>query len=1271
MIRDALLSSSMGIILAGCGTAATAQKAETWLAAPLLKRPPTIDGTLAAGEWDAAAACTGFERLRAGAIAEAQPVFFAAHDAEHLYVALRLPCPDGSNLVTNVTKRDGPTYEDDSVEVFIAPDAATPEYYQFVVTAGGVQYDGKGMDGGWNAQWRSACGRERDAWVAEFAIPWRVLGLAAAPQAIGLNLTWNCQTGRQGNYTWARMEKSFHEPRNFARLQLRQDSACLRLTALTGWQAGTLQCTAASTGGAAFSASLYRGQETIGEVTIGSGDSSAKLQLPREGQFGKGGAYALRYRCGELAQGQVRFTLNPPLDLTVTQRMLAGLVDVKVDVSGIGKRAEGATLELRLTRVGTDEPVRQRQSRLTARSVIEQTLDLRDLPAANYRLHASARSTDGRELTSTTAAVRKPETPEWLGCREGITDRVFEPWTPVEVEERCVRVWGREYEFGAGPWPTRILTRKQSILSGPIAFTASVDGIEQRWTTQQTRTREAVDDHVLLDVEASSEQLRIAGTVRVEYDGMARLDLRVMAPNPEARTNLQLVLPLKAEYATYLYHFPGRWGSAFNAGALPEEGWTGSFRPYVWLGDEWRGLAWFCEDDRGWHPKDPERAVEIVRRGETVVLRLDLLHQVQLSKPVDYTFGLQATPVKPAKPDVWDYRIVHRGRYGLEQGTHRPCGSVTWPARGNVSLARGTFECWLRPEFDPNVVITDPAGRGIYNQHLFSLDVAADRRVVFYWNIDDRGMRAFVQTGPKQYPAMIVTHSDWKQGEWHHVALSWGDELVVRVDGKRLGQRPFKGLLDADIDHAVLRLGFDRCEFTVDELRISNVSHAHTDLTQPHELDANTLLLERFDQTFLPDETQRTKAEKISAASGVPGGLPSANCAPVAGRFGSGMSLCRPGSLASELDTLAEAGARTICFHEHWTPVQDYHVPGAPDGLHRLVKGCHKNSIQLLLYWGYEISNIHPDWAIYSTECLAHPRQGGYHRLPEQHAYIVCYNGLWQDYIAWSIANVMDTYGIDGVYLDGTAYPWACDNVHHGCGYVDAKGQRRPTYPIFAVRQMMRRIYAIVKSRRPDGQVNVHNSTMMVIPTLAWATSTWDGEQFGSMERGPRFDEVIPLDAFRAEFMGHQWGVPAEFLCYDRPYTYREALAFTLLHDVLVRPGRIGVASGLWHAMDEFGRSEANWLPYWENQDYVTCAPAQVKASLYSRGSAGVLLVVSNLSDEQREASVSLQVAKLQLPAANLTAVDAMNSQPLELAQGKLKLILGPMEWRLVRVQPR
>jgi len=309
------------------------------------------------------------------------------------------------------------------------------------------------------------------------------------------------------------------------------------------------------------------------------------------------------------------------------------------------------------------------------------------------------------------------------------------------------------------------------------------------------------------------------------------------------------------------------------------------------------------------------------------------------------------------------------------------------------------------------------------------------------------------------------------------------------------------------------------------------------------------------------------------------------------------------------------------------------------------------------------------------------PNPGGYAREPEQLAYVVCYGSHWADFIASGIARVMDEYEVDGVYLDGVHDPWmgGCSNPHHGCGYDAEDGTRRVTWPFFAVRRLMHRVWNIVKSRKPDGLLNIHNSTEMIVPTLAFATSSWDGEQLGSIDAGPDVLSLIPLEAFRAEFMGRQWGVPAEFLCYGRPYTYEQALSFTLLHDVLARGldlSSLELESALWHAMDEFGRKQAEWLPYWSNQCMVQVTPETYKASLYNRGPLGAMLIVSNLGRAEvepagggLEATVTLNRAGLGLPEHS-AARDALSGEQLPWDGSTLRCSLPSLSFRVVRVAP-
>ncbi|MBI5821520.1 MAG: hypothetical protein HZA88_21335 [Verrucomicrobia bacterium] len=380
------------------------------------------------------------------------------------------------------------------------------------------------------------------------------------------------------------------------------------------------------------------------------------------------------------------------------------------------------------------------------------------------------------------------------------------------------------------------------------------------------------------------------------------------------------------------------------------------------------------------------------------------------------------------------------------------------------------------------------------------------------------------------------------------------------------------------------------------------------------------------------------------------------------------------------LDRGAKLGAKTAVFHEDWAPIQNYPMTFPGNEFKRIVDACHRRGMKVLVYHGYEFSPLAPEWAELHDEILVKNSKGditpGWYRHPEQRDFKVCYNSIWRNRLADGIEQAQKRYGFDGVYLDGTVEPWACCNERHGCGYRAADGTLRPTYPIFGVRQFMQRLYAMCHSR--GGIVNAHQSTCCATPTLAFADSYWDGEQFAGGELSGDPLKNLPLGALRAEFMGRNFGVPCEFLAYERPpqWTFDHALAFSMLHDVRVRP--CGIASlekmsPIWNTMTRFGAGKAEWHPYWETKPLATAQPESVKVSLYARpgvkGKGGrALLVVSNLSADQ-PATAQVTVDFRRIGVAAKTATDALSRETLSCADGKLTVPLQPMRMRMVWVE--
>ena len=176
-------------------------------------RPPVIDGRLSEGEWTGAAALSGFVQAGAGAIAQPRTTAWLAYDDRQLYVAFLCAETDADRPRGFVRGHDDRAYEDDCVQVFIAPEdlAKAPDarihfggyagsydnwykdiaaYYEFTVSCMGSTTEARNDVRDWDAPWAAKVGREPGAWTAEIAVPFTSLGVAAPAGAAlwGLNL---------------------------------------------------------------------------------------------------------------------------------------------------------------------------------------------------------------------------------------------------------------------------------------------------------------------------------------------------------------------------------------------------------------------------------------------------------------------------------------------------------------------------------------------------------------------------------------------------------------------------------------------------------------------------------------------------------------------------------------------------------------------------------------------------------------------------------------------------------------------------------------------------------------------------------------------------------------------------------------------------------------------------------------------------------------------------------------------------------------------------
>ncbi len=168
---------------------------------------PEIDGDLSDPCWSARPPLTGFSLADGSGLPRWGTEARVAHDRDHLYIAFRCHKSPEDALVSNVTLRDGPVWQDDDVEVFLNLSGDRSDYYQFVLNPIGIRYDSHRMDPSWSIEWAAATRRDDDCWTAEIAIAFSelpidlttgtdwCLNLCRANKAAGEVSAWSCPFG--------------------------------------------------------------------------------------------------------------------------------------------------------------------------------------------------------------------------------------------------------------------------------------------------------------------------------------------------------------------------------------------------------------------------------------------------------------------------------------------------------------------------------------------------------------------------------------------------------------------------------------------------------------------------------------------------------------------------------------------------------------------------------------------------------------------------------------------------------------------------------------------------------------------------------------------------------------------------------------------------------------------------------------------------------------------------------------------------------------------
>ncbi len=380
------------------------------------------------------------------------------------------------------------------------------------------------------------------------------------------------------------------------------------------------------------------------------------------------GEYLLKYRLNSgdkiLAAGVEVFELKPPLRLSAEPYWLySEFVRMSADFAKI-KMPDGGTMEF------SSESSDGKQSYQLVKipvppqgGSINGQVPTDGLTPGFYRFKARLLDNKGNELAAEYAYLEKPERPEWYKNDFGKSIEVPDGWTPVKVNGTRVELWGRVIDLADG-FPKSLISLQKEVLDRPVTF--EING--KNLVVKSVKLKSSTPGHAIFELELTGSGLKLAGTAKVDFDGMIWYNLTLAPVGKAVRIeNGKLTMPVvDAAAQLQLNHRLLNDPIFYPKGQSPKAARGGGsgkmvdsaipFSPYVWVGSEKGGIGFIAEAPINWSVNAPNALFEIRKRGENqspingIVANI-FQQPFELKEPLALEFGIQGTPIRPEPED--------------------------------------------------------------------------------------------------------------------------------------------------------------------------------------------------------------------------------------------------------------------------------------------------------------------------------------------------------------------------------------------------------------------------------------------------------------------------------------------------------------------------------------------------------------------------------------------------------------------------------------------
>ncbi len=677
---------------------------------PRLARAPVVDGVLQAGEWEGAAAISGFIAAtgsEGGRMVPLRSQIQIGHDGSNIYLGVFCALPPGVKPTMKYRRRDEPVYMDRyQMEVWLTPPVRGHlTAYQIIGNAYGAIYDARHIPslGAVFVSWNTTAAfknhyRIGEFWTAEMTIPISDFGEAALrsdePWGGMVGIAW---PQRSWPYTFG----WYKNVETHAQLVMGEDGTAVRVDNLDPLFENRLGAALTLINGS-DQATFFTVRGAVGDVreekTVAVASRSRETvvldrELPPWPEKKPKETFRLEIAAGDrpLLAGDWYFAprvrdderVGAPqsspepwkMDTRIQFAPRAMGLKLWADLLDYPRRSELAAVRFSAQPTPEGMPlVEQTVTRFVYDSAETYLWLPKGIPLGEYCAVTEFLDAKGNVLDrKSDSFVHKDLKKEfiWLDGDYGEHFTVYPPFQPIAVQENTLAVWGREMEF-EGAFPRQIRSQGRPLLSSPIQLMVEREGRAVAAEIEQPFQRNASSNEQVSfrgSYHAMGYRFQLTGTL--DFDGTLLYALEAepvddgASATPSLLDRVYLSLAVKPEHARYWFTTAGGWSPAY--GEVPQDAQDGPFwtskgfadlLPYFCFSDDDRGIHWFADHAHEWILGEEWPFAQVVRRPDAAELQVNLVQKKGKPEPFRAQFGFIASPVRPL-PSGWRNTTLH------------------------------------------------------------------------------------------------------------------------------------------------------------------------------------------------------------------------------------------------------------------------------------------------------------------------------------------------------------------------------------------------------------------------------------------------------------------------------------------------------------------------------------------------------------------------------------------------------------------------------------